>query len=202
MRDNALVRPAAPPPTGRRLRESAALAAAALALLAACSGSGPADATKTALPRCESTGIISIGEKIPTRCRFERLQGGVLRLADLVGKPAVINFWASWCTYCIDEMPAFQRVFASLDAKVAFVGANLLRVQGETRGEAARFARSTGVRYSLIYDDGGLLFANFSAQLLVPATIFVRADGVVAFRVFGPQTEKQLRSLVRAYLKV
>ncbi|MGH2793262.1 MAG: TlpA family protein disulfide reductase [Actinomycetota bacterium] len=151
------------------------------------------DAAPDPVAACSPEGIVSVGESIPSECSFEKVGGGFLRLADLAGKPAVINFWAAWCTYCIDEMPAFQRVYASFGGRVQFVGADLLGIQGETKGAAETFGRSTGVQYPLIYDNGGLLYAHFSARLIMPVTVFVRADGIVAHRVFGPMSEQQIR---------
>jgi thiol-disulfide isomerase/thioredoxin len=123
-------------------------------------------------------------------------------LEDLKGKPAVINFWATWCTFCIDEMPAFERATLLLRNRVAIIGADLLGVDGETMGAAKKFARETGVTYSLVYDRDGVLFGNFSGQLLLPVTIFVRADGVVAHRQFGPLTEETLTDLLARHLRV
>ncbi len=176
--------------TGSGLRMTALAVAAALAL-GACAEENvdPGDPTAACSPR----GIVSVGESIPSECAFELVEGGFFRLADLAGKPAVINFWAAWCTFCIDEMPVFQKVYASLAGRVEFVGADLLGVQGETKGAAETFGRSTGVTYPLIYDEGGLLYAHFSARLIMPVTVFVRADGIVAFRQFGPMSEKTLR---------
>lgn len=176
--------------TGSGVRLAAVAAAVALAL-GGCSNDGDDPPDPTAV--CSPKGIVSVGESIPSECAFERVDGGFLRLADLAGKPAVINFWAAWCTFCIDEMPIFQKVYASMAGRVEFVGADLLGVQGETRGAAETFGRSTGVRYPLIYDDGGLLYAHFSARLVMPVTVFVRADGIVAFRQFGPMNEQMLR---------
>lgn len=184
------------------IRTGTALALATLLALAACGGGagGSPDARPT-LARCEPRGFVSVGEALPS-CEFERLEGGVLRLGDLRGKPAVLNFWASWCAFCIKEMPDFQRVYSSVSGKVTFVGADLLGVQGETRGAAEKFARSTGVRYPLIYDEGGLLYAHFSARLVMPVTVFIDAGGVVAHRQFGPLDEEELRDLLARHLAV
>lgn len=170
-----------------------AVAIAAAMAFAAC-GSGASTPNPTA--RCSPQGIVSVGEAIPAQCAFERVDGGTFRLSDLAGRPAVINFWASWCTFCIKEMPAFQTVYAAFGGRVEFVGADLLGVEGETRGAAEKFGRSTGVLYPLIYDDGGLLYAHFSARLIMPVTIFVRSDGVVAYRQFGPLSETALREIL------
>jgi thiol-disulfide isomerase/thioredoxin len=182
----------------RSLSVSAAAIALAFSALA-CSGDRPAS-TSASCPKPK--GLTSVGETIPKDCVLERLEGGTLRIGDLVGKPAVINFWAAWCTFCIDEMPDFQKVFAATGAKVSFVGADLLNVDGETRAVARTFAAKTKVRYPLVYDAGGLLYGHFSAQLIMPVTIFVNDKGAVAFRQFGPLTESRIREILRTKLKV
>lgn len=188
-----------------RVRIAAAVVAFA-ALAAACGGSASSSraspGSPAALPRCEPEGLVSIGETIPLDCSFENLAGGTLALRELRGKPTVLNFWASWCTFCIREMPDFQRVFADLGDRVNFVGADLLDVQGETRAAARRFARSTGVTYTLIYDTGGLLYGHFSARLLMPTTVFVDAKGIARYRRFGPLTEREIRDVLAQKLGV
>jgi thiol-disulfide isomerase/thioredoxin len=172
-----------------------AVAIAAAMIFAGCQ-SGGARPEPPPAARCQPEGIVSVGETIPVGCAFERVGGGIFRLSDLAGRPSVINFWASWCTFCIDEMPAFQRVYAAFGGRLEMVGADLLGIDGETSGAAETFGRSTGVRYPLIYDDGGLLYAHFSARLIMPVTIFVRPDGIVAFRQFGPLSETALRDIL------
>ena len=181
-----------------RIRVVAAAAALAVALgaVAACGG-GKSAGKRAAPPQCKPTGVVSPGEPIPTSCEFETLDGKTLKLGDLLGTPSVINFWASWCTYCIAEMPTFQKVATSFGDRLRIVGADLLGVQGETRGLAETFAKSTGVTYELIIDEGGFLYAHFSARLVMPVTIFVRANGVVAQRQFGPLDEPRLRAILK-----
>lgn len=176
----------------------------ALAAVTAACGGGAAPNTRPSpgLSRCEARRIAKVGDRIPLGCTFDRLDGGTLALSSLVGKPAVINFWASWCSFCIREMPDFQRVNRELAKRVTFVGADLLNVEGETRGDAKRFARSTGVRYLLIWDDGGLLYHHFAVRLVAPTTILVDRAGRVAHRQLGPLTATQLRRLIAEHLGI
>jgi thiol-disulfide isomerase/thioredoxin len=170
-----------------------------LALLAGCGG-GEKSHARASCP--EPKGLISVGERMPLTCTLELADGGVLRLKDLVGKPAVINFWATWCTYCVDEMPAIEMATLPVRSKVAIIGADLLDVDGETRSAATKFVRRTGVTYQIAYDRDGVLFGNFSGQLLLPVTIFIKADGRVAFRQFGPLTVATMRDDLKRYLGV
>lgn len=180
------------------IRGLALVTVAFLATAGTCGGGNDPEPPSAA--RCQPEGIVSVGETIPVGCAFERVGGGIFRLSDLAGKPSVINFWASWCTFCIEEMPAFQQVYAAFAGRLEIVGADLLGVDGETSGAAETFGRSTGVRYPLIYDEGGLLYAHFSARLIMPVTIFVRPDGIVAYRQFGPLSEDALRTILATEL--
>ena len=184
---------------GRPLRSLVVIAA--ICLLTSCAAKDhPQKPAAVACPAPQGT--TSVGEPIPKDCTLEILSGGTLRLASLVGKPSVINFWAAWCTFCIAEMPDFQKVYADLSSKVEFVGADLIGIQGETKSVARTFANKTGVKYPLVFDLDAKLYGHFSARLVMPVTIFVRADGIVAFRQFGPLTEKKIRELLRTKLRV
>jgi cytochrome c biogenesis protein CcmG, thiol:disulfide interchange protein DsbE len=103
-----------------------------------------------------------------------------VRLADLRGRPAVVNFWASWCPFCVAEMPAFERVHQRLGERVAFVGID----QRDQRGPALALARRTGVSYRLAFDPAGRSFDAFGG-LGMPTTVLLRADGTVAEIVTG-----------------
>jgi cytochrome c biogenesis protein CcmG, thiol:disulfide interchange protein DsbE len=147
-------------------------------LLAASSGSAPSDA-----PVVE--GVAAVGRPAP-RVELAGLRGGRVRLADLRGRPVVVNFWASWCPPCVAEMPDFQRVHRRLGDRVAFLGVN----QRDQRRAAEELARTTGVTYPLAVDPSGRSFDAFGGRGM-PTTVFIRADGTVA-EVFAGQLDEQL----------
>lgn len=145
--------------------------------------------------------MVSIGEKLPD-CSFRAFDGSVLELTSLRGKPAVLNFWASWCTSCIKEMPDFQEVATDLTGKIVIVGFDLLGVDGEAEATARSFATERRVTYPLAFDPRGLLYAHFSPRTIMPTTIFVDAQGTVKFRKFGQVTRDELRESIREHLNV
>ncbi|TMK81104.1 MAG: TlpA family protein disulfide reductase, partial [Actinobacteria bacterium] len=151
-------------------------------------------------PPCTPHSFTSAGKKLPD-CTFQGFNGSpTLRLASLRGRPTVLNFWASWCINCISEMPAFQKVHAALGNRVAFVGINVLGLQGETKGAGRAFAKRTGVHYQLAFDPGGLLYAHFyatTARPVMPITVFVDASGIVKEPHFGPFDATSLRAAIR-----
>jgi len=177
---------------------SVALLALGLALLGtACTGS-----STSSFKACTPHGFTTPGEKLPD-CTFEGFNGSPnLSLVELKGKPAVLNFWASWCIDCIREMPAFQKVFASFGRRVAFVGMDVLDVQGETKGAGRAFAKRTGVHYHLAFDPDGLLYGHFSNRTLLPTTVFIDARGVVKERHYGAISADDLRRAIKSYFAI
>ncbi|MEX1126911.1 MAG: TlpA disulfide reductase family protein, partial [Acidimicrobiia bacterium] len=102
--------------------------------------------------------------------------GSTEKLADLVGQPVVLNFWASWCPACISEMPSFAEVHRRLGDRVRFIGINMQEVSLDA---AIDLAGRTGVNYQLAHDPDGAIFRKFGG-LAMPTTVFIAADGSVA----------------------
>jgi len=152
----------------------------------------------------EARSLLALGSQLPGGCKFEALgNGAVVTLADYAnGKPMVINFWASWCGACIQEMPELQKVYAAAAGAVQFLGLDLLGVDGEDRSGAVAFARQRAVAYPLAYDDGGLLYGRISLRVLPPTTAFVRTDGTLAGVHVGQLDAPELRQLISQYLGI
>lgn len=165
------------------MRSRAAIAVLALLVGAtACTGSDDEGA-------CSPTRILREGDALPD-CTFELIGGGTMALSELQGQATVLNFWASWCLECLKEMPAFDR-FDQAHPEVRVLGVNAL-IQGETAEAGASYFEERGVGYDSIVDPEGQLYAHFSARVLLPATVIVDANGVVAARHFGALSEQGL----------
>ncbi|MGI8975028.1 MAG: TlpA family protein disulfide reductase [Gaiella sp.] len=114
---------------------------------------------------------------------LERLdRAGRLSLADLKGKPLVVNFWASWCLPCKDEAPVLQRTFARYKAQ----GLVVLGIDVQDfRADARRFMRRFGIEYPNVYDGKGATVGMWGVTGF-PETYFVDRGGrVVGERIQG-----------------
>ena len=112
--------------------------------------------------------------------------GARVSLSDLAGRPVVVNFWASWCVPCRDEMPS-----ELLEGRVVFVGIN----SGDTASSAARFERVVGVRYPSGLDLGGEVATRYGVRRL-PTTVLVDGRGRIVARAPGRVTQEKLLSLI------
>ena len=127
---------------------------------------------------------------------FTTLDGEPYALTELSGKPAVVNFFASWCAPCLAEMPDFEEVHQIVGDDVTFVGVN----SRETDVDDARaVVDDTGVTYLILLgDDGGpgSLYQTITNLGVMPTTAFIDADGVVVDVHAGILTAGDLESRI------
>ena len=107
---------------------------------------------------------------------------GKLSLADLKGKPVIVNFWASWCIPCKDEAPALQKTYEKYRAQ----GLTVLGIDAQDfREDARRFAKRFGVTYPVVYDGSGSTLGKWGVTGF-PETFFVDRSGrLVGERIQG-----------------
>lgn len=152
--------------------------------------------------------LLGAGKAFPTSCKVESFGSGkIVSFAELQGgKPLVVNFWASWCSSCLKEMPGYQQVYAAGAGRFELIGVDVLgklqTIAGDTKKAGPAFARQMGVRYPLVFDEDWLLYRHFNSQPTLPTTLFVRPDGVVAHMQIGPYTPEELAAGIRTYLGV
>jgi thiol-disulfide isomerase/thioredoxin len=109
------------------------------------------------------------------------LQGREHRLAQYRGKVVLINFWATWCEPCREEMPSIERLRGTLqDRPFAVLAVNL--AEGEQKVRA--FLERVPVRFTVLLDADGGASRAWRARLL-PATFIVGPDGAVRYSYVG-----------------
>ncbi len=124
------------------------------------------------------------------------LQGQEVRLSDLRGKIVLLNFWATWCKPCKDEMPAMQ---ASYD-KLRGQGLVVLAVNElEDTEKVIEHVRSHGHTFPVVMDHDNRV-ANRYGVVGLPASFIVDRQGIVREQIFGSLlTEERIADLVKRY---
>lgn len=127
------------------------------------------------------------------------LDGREVRLADLRGRNVVLNFWATWCPACREELPAFQKVYHQ--ARQEGWNATFLLVDvGEEQSAVEEFLRRTGLDLPVYLDREGKAAQEYLVRG-IPTTFFIDTKGDIRDRVLGAMTEEQLRIRLEGMLK-
>ncbi len=111
------------------------------------------------------------------------------------GKVLVVNFWASWCPPCVEEMPTFDKLQMELKSQnVLFVGIGI-----DSPSNIREFLEKTPVSYPIAI--GGLEGSNFSRQMgnlqgALPYTIIINAEGRATYRKLGKISEDDIKNRI------
>ena len=122
-----------------------------------------------------------------------------VQLFDFLGKPIVLNFWASWCPSCVREMPYFDSLYQELGDSVHIIKVNLIDGTRETRGTVDRFMYENGHIFPLYFDTYGAGAGAFGIQF-IPITFFINENGYEVARIQGAASEQSLRQGVTAIM--
>jgi len=115
---------------------------------------------------------------------------GTLALADFKNQPVVLNFWASWCAPCQEEMPLLERNWEQAQAQgkdVVFLGVDFQ----EAGSAAASFLQLHSITYPIVLDADGAVALKYDVTAL-PQTIFINRQGTVVSRIPGELTSQTL----------
>lgn len=164
------------------------------ALLLVVSLGGTSEARRHDAP--PATGLKNLAyAKPPPDFSFD-LGTGPERLRDLVGKPVVINFWATWCKPCRDELDAFAKLHERYGPAVT-----LLTIASQPRGVASSFLQQHNLSDALpLFEDDQRLVSEAYSIGDLPATIVLKRDGTVASVMIGQVRWEDLETAVDAVL--
>jgi cytochrome c biogenesis protein CcmG, thiol:disulfide interchange protein DsbE len=129
--------------------------------------------------------------------RLRTLDGGRIDLADLRGRPVVVNFWATWCEPCTREFPLLAKAADNHERDtLAVVG-----VLTEDRpGAANEFVRRNAGTWPVGVDADRRTAAAWGVTVGLPHTFFVRPDGTLASHQLGELTQATLDRQLAAIL--
>ncbi|HSV44525.1 MAG TPA: TlpA disulfide reductase family protein [Ramlibacter sp.] len=176
--------PAAAAPTGRRLLFGAVAAAAAVA------GGG------LAWWRSQPAPADAAGLQQFWTLEFDTPAGGKLAMAGLRGKPLLVNFWATWCPPCVEELPLIDRFYRENAAKGWQTVGLAIDQPSAVRAFLARAPVAFPVGMAgLGGTELGKALGNLSGGL--PFTVLIGSDGNVRQRRMGRVTEADLQQWVR-----
>lgn len=138
----------------------------------------------------QAQGGLEIGMKAPN-LELEQ-DGKMVELSDLTNRLIVINFWATWCPPCKQEIPELNAFAKAVDVPV--YGINVTTSERKV-SDVADFLKETPVDYGVLYDTKGQS-ENAYRLVAMPATYVIDTDGVIVAKHIGPVTSSMLKEMV------
>jgi peroxiredoxin len=175
-----------PPPRRRRwlLAGGVAALAAGLGAVAGWQRLRPSAAADDAV-------VLLFGQTLPDA------SGAPLPLSRFAGRPLIVNFWATWCPPCIEEMPELSELHRDLAPR----GLGMVGIGIDTASKIAEFAAKHPVSYPLAVagmggTEIGRRFGNQAGAL--PFTVLIDREGRIAHRLLGRVDIVRLRAMAEA----
>lgn len=132
----------------------------------------------------------SIDKNNKIQFSYEDYQGNKVTNEDFAGTPMVINSWASWCPFCIDELPDFSEIQKEFAGQVVFIAID----RSESLETAKSYSDDLNVTDDLVFLlDPGDTFYKTIGGFSMPETIFVDSNGIVTFQRRGQMQLDEIR---------
>ena len=164
----------------------------ALALLVGCSGPGGGVQTAAMPP---AAGVDESGQTRAPDFELEAVDGRKIRLSDSAGKVRLLDFWATWCAPCREEIPMLNELQASYGDQ----GFQILAISDEDQEVIADFVEEYGVQYTNLVGTEEL--SELYGVLGLPAAYLVDREGKIVDTFLGPKPRRVLVKKIEALLE-
>ena len=125
--------------------------------------------------------------------------GQKVTLSSLRGKPVVLNFWASWCPPCQNEMPDYESLYQTYGDDAAFVMVDCVGMRSETVETGKAFLKEKGYTFPAYFDTDQSAATAYGLTS-IPRSYYIDKDGVVRFYIEGSMTKQAMTNAMKKIL--
>lgn len=124
--------------------------------------------------------------------------GNKVKLSDYKGKPVFINFWASWCDPCREEMPFIEDAYLKYNQDIEFLMINV--IESDTRRKMEAFIEEFGLTFPVLLDHKNVVTDRYRISGY-PTSFFINKQGVITEKVLGGMSKPMFNQLIHKLLK-
>jgi len=135
------------------------------------------------------------GTAAPAFSEKDIFDRGTVSLKDLAGKVVLLNFWATWCPPCKEEIPALKALQEAHEGKLVVVGVSVFCSNTATELFYAEYR----INYPMIYGSFELM-GKYGKVNAIPTTFVIDQHGVIAARVVGSRTQSEYEAMLKPLL--
>lgn len=131
------------------------------------------------------------------------LEGNEITLSDYKGKTVILNFWASWCGYCMVEMPEFNELYEQewKDSEdIVFLSVNMTDGRRETEKKARKVMEDNGFTFPALLDTEQLVAYNYGISSL-PITLVIDKEGNLATGNAGAMDKDMIHAMLEGVMQ-
>lgn len=128
----------------------------------------------------------SVGYTAPD-FELQNLSGKSIKLGDLRGHPVLINFWATWCSYCLQEMPVIEKYYERFSSDLIVLAVEV----GDSATEVRSVVSEYGFTFFILRDPNSYVFRKYGLDSF-PVTFVLDPKGIVLVKHQGYMREDKL----------
>jgi peroxiredoxin len=133
---------------------------------------------------------LKIGKKAPD-FELENLQGNTVKLSDFRGKKVILNFWATWCPPCKEEMPDMEEFYKKAGEDVIILAVNI-----DPQYNVSKFIKEVGITFPVLLDKKDTV-NNMYQVITIPTTYFIDEKGIIRKKYLSAMNKE----IILEYLK-
>lgn len=128
---------------------------------------------------------------------LQSLDGKTIKLSSLRGKKVIVNFWATWCPPCRQEMPEMEEFYSKhKNEGVEILAVNLTQAE-KSRADVPEFIEEYGITFPILMDEKGNTGQLYNVSS-IPATFIIDTQGVIQQEIVGPMTYNWMKKTLGA----
>lgn len=159
-------------------------------------------ALPSAAPLATPTTVVRVGPYVNYQApnfTLNTLEEAATTLGDYRESVVLLNFWASWCIPCKEEMPVIQAAYEKYhDRGLVVLGINMTDL--DERKAIEQFVRDTGVTFPILLDETGSVSTDYRV-ISIPTSFFIDRSGIIRHFQLGAMTEEQLEQYLDEMLR-